>query len=286
MQLNHIRIDPPELFCNFVSSFSGCSAGNINSPIWLCGLEHGGGFSETEPITENWLREATTPFESLHIANGQKFMDSFFAPRSPFCHGVVRSLTMLKLGDIPSDFQTETSWLESKGIIGANGLALVLNAFPVSMKSRSVSDKAWAQDYKVHLNNGQIVPLNEWSTIPYFWIYKKWAIEQRRVIFSKTRELKAPKLILCSGSNEVMLFFELFSARLSNSTVLCDPDNEVPPTFVSCIQNGGNKPDTLIAVVPFFGYQKYTLNSYERYRRVIGAVRTLCIEKFGEKWLD
>ena len=281
-----MKISPPQLFQDFVSSFAGCSSGNVNSPVWICGLEHGGGLLEDEYITEKWLRERICKFEDLHVNSAEAFMQNFFVSESPFCHGVLRALAVLKFGKVPEDFQTNTQWLEHRGLIGSQGLALVLNAYPVTMKSRSHSNSAWDSKYKIQREDGSKELFKDWVSLPYFWLYKKWTIAVRKIPFIQVRERKAPKLIICAGSNEVHDFFELWGVSWKGAEIIPDPQKELQPVYMSYAQNKHGPNDTIVAVVPFFGYQKSTLNSYERYNRIIKLLRDRCINYFGENWLS
>ena len=281
-----MKINPLKLFHDFVSSFAGCSSGNVNSPVWICGLEQGGGFLEDEYITEKWLREGVREFEDMHTNSAEAFMQNFFASKSPFCHGVLRALAVLKFGKIPEDFQINTQWLESHGLIGSQGLALVLNAYPVTMKSRSYSNDAWDSEYKIQHEDGSKELFKDWVSLPYFWLYKKWTIAARKIPFIQVREKKAPKLIICTGSEEVYDFFELWGVNWMGAEIIPDPQNELQPVYLSFAQNKPGQNNTIVAVVPFFGYQKSTLNSYERYNRIINLLRERCINYFGENWLN
>lgn len=40
----------PENFRQAAASLYGCNGGNPESPIWLCALEWGGGYSQEKPI--------------------------------------------------------------------------------------------------------------------------------------------------------------------------------------------------------------------------------------------
>lgn len=61
----------PVEFKRMVESFYGCTAGNINSPIWLCGLEWGGGHDPSVPIPTQDLEPYG--FEELHCWTAKEF---------------------------------------------------------------------------------------------------------------------------------------------------------------------------------------------------------------------
>ena len=64
-----------ENFTKLVESFYGSTVGNIQSPVWLCGLEWGGGYDPETPILESELE----PYgmEDLQATSLQDFIDSF-----------------------------------------------------------------------------------------------------------------------------------------------------------------------------------------------------------------
>lgn len=44
-----------ENFTKLVESFYGSTIGNVRSPVWMCGLEWGGGYDSKIPILESEL---------------------------------------------------------------------------------------------------------------------------------------------------------------------------------------------------------------------------------------
>ena len=126
-------------FDDVVRSFYGCTSGNIDSPVWICGLEWGGGLSIEAPTPI----EAFTPygFEELQCLDTKDFECSFWASRSPFCRAVIKILSVLLKGELLSwkDF----SDLEKEGIVCRDGMALVLNANPISFASQDEAKREW-----------------------------------------------------------------------------------------------------------------------------------------------
>lgn len=270
-------INPPKGFKEFTASF--VYSGNINSPVWICGLEYGRGWKGNIPAEDFKVQK-----DEFQCKSSEAFMDRFWAPESPFCHGVLKSLAVLKYGKIPSDFCTDIHWLTEKGLIGPNGLAMILNAFPISMAGRSQAYANWEKNYKVQCKDGSEVDLSQWTTIPYFWLYKQWVIEQRASVFCAQRKHKSPKLIICTGNSDIDFFYKLWGARWDQTEIITssDPSN----IYLSKVSNDSNKGNTVIAVVPFFGYQRYTLNSYARYNNILGKVADYCEYTFGKNWLS
>ena len=67
---------PSPQFTAMVSSFFGSAAGNIRSPVWICGLEPGGGYSPDIPIPVSNL--APYSFEDLQCWTADDFFGSFW----------------------------------------------------------------------------------------------------------------------------------------------------------------------------------------------------------------
>ena len=127
---------PSPQFKAMVSSFFGSAAGNIRSPVWICGLEPGGGYSPDIPIPVSNL--APYSFEDLQCWTADDFFGSFWGDSSPLCWAVAKILVGLKDGRYDStrfrNRETLRKTLAADNLVGPNGLALVLNAFPISMQ--------------------------------------------------------------------------------------------------------------------------------------------------------
>ena len=142
-------------FFDVANSFYGCTIGNIDSPIWICGLEWGGGLSQDVPTPTEFF----TPygFEELQCLNAKDFENNFWDSHSPFCRAVIKILSVLSKDSIIS--WNSFADLEKEGMIGRDGLALVLNSNPLSFSGRGAAKKDWDK-FKIRL------PLGEGCKIP------------------------------------------------------------------------------------------------------------------------
>ena len=77
-----------ENFTKLVESFYGSTIGNVRSPVWMCGLEWGGGYDSKIPILESELE----PYglEDIQTTSLQDFIDNFWASGSPFCRNTMK----------------------------------------------------------------------------------------------------------------------------------------------------------------------------------------------------
>lgn len=68
-----------ENFTKLVESFYGSTIGNVRSPVWMCGLEWGGGYDSKIPILESELE----PYglEDIQTTSLQDFIDNFLGIR-------------------------------------------------------------------------------------------------------------------------------------------------------------------------------------------------------------
>lgn len=272
------KANPPEKFRQYVASFSGCTGGNPDSPIWCCGLEHGGGW-EGEPIPESYF----VP-KSLDDFDGEHFWDDFWYSSSPFCQAIPKILLILKYGYL-LPYRWDAEWMREHHIAGRNGLAMVFNACPISFKDRS---SAWwhFNNYQVIFNDGSITPFKNWTQLSSFWLYEQWSIEQRKLVFQKVRQEKAPKLIINFGVNNLNQFFTLWGATFDNCEIIKDPligdGKKCSDGYLSIVKNDG-KNDTIVCVLQFPSHQSGF--STEAFKRYIPLIRQRCIDHFGEDWL-
>lgn len=187
---------PSPQFKAMVSSFFGSAAGNIRSPVWICGLEPGGGYSPDIPIPVSNL--APYSFEDLQCWTADDFFGSFWDDSSGFCQAVAKILVGLKDGRYDSTRPRDRKTLAADNLVGPDGLALVLNAFPISMLGVSQRGKSW-QTYRVRLENGTAMPIREWSGLDE---YGKYVFANRRQIYASKVQEYRPQIIICCGIHD------------------------------------------------------------------------------------
>lgn len=275
-----------ENFTKLVESFFGSAGGNVNSPVWLCGLEPGGGYDPETPILESELE----PYgmEDLQATSLQDFIDNFWDATSPFCRNTIKVLCGLYNCTNPQEMASYSqSWetREKLGIVGANGLALVLNAFPISLKGRDVAEEKW-NEYRVRtMDDGcNSIPLRDWTGLNSFWEYEAFVVKHRSKIYSNERKLRKPKLIICFGKQSLDHFRKLWGVEDKDPAVKFNFDDPFNPDFESqgypnCL--GYWSDETLVAVVPFPRFI-----SDKRLKNISIWLYNEVSKKYGPNWLD
>lgn len=269
----------PKEFDGLVKSFYGCTGGNIFSPVWLCGLEWGGGYDASEPI----LIDGLTPyyFEDLHCFTVQEFRDSFWAPGSAFCRNVIKILMAAQEGTYAGGYSNNFDNLSKRKIVGPYGLALILNTFPISMKGRNAASKSW-DEYKVRLKDGSVKSLKEWSELSSFYEYKEYVINNRSVIFTQQRIESLPRLIVCFGYEDYLTLWGGNPQLVKGH--ICSSDDGGNDCSFYWLSNGEGKPRTLLLITPFPS-GPYGLTRGIQFENVFKKVNELCIGEFGSNWL-
>ncbi|WP_345848455.1 hypothetical protein [Shewanella algae] len=222
-------------FKNMALSFYGCDGGNLNSTVWTCGLEWGGGYENNEiPESElkalklwSWDTDGETVAGCLRHQYNQK-LAWFFS---------------YLYGWNVDDYKNES--IKNK-LFCSEGTGFKMNAFPISFKNRdSVS---WSQKIK------------EQTGIDSFQVYKEWCIENRGKHFHNLIQKHNPQIVLCTGISSSNEFFRFFKCDISTIA----HHNE----FHSGLTNDGK---TLIFVVPFFGGRN-GINSYSKMESLVSKI--------------
>lgn len=273
----------PNEFRQLVESFYGCTAGNIYSPVWICGLEWGGDL----PLDTTFSIYNLEPygFEDIHCWSGEEFMGNFWATGSKFCEGVIKILTGLRDGGYVS---AKCSWAKDKliesNLIGPNGLALILNAFPICMQGTSVRWKNW-DNYQIRLEDGSHKLLKEWTHLNNFGEYAEYVIEHRRKVFSaKVVEYK-PQLIICFGNKDK---HERLFGVVENQIPLRESFPSIAKGGIDCnlykIKHPRLDSFTLVLVTPF-PTGIYGLKSDDQFDIVSRNLTEIGHKYFGSNWL-
>lgn len=269
----------PKKIQEVVKSFYGCTGGNIFSPVWLCGLEWGGGYDASEPI----LIDGLTPhyFDDLHCFTVQEFRDSFWAPGSAFCRNVIKILMAAQEGTYTGGYTNNFDVLSKRKIVGPYGLALILNTFPISMKGRNEASKSW-DEYQVRLEDGSVESLKEWSGLSSFYEYKDYVINNRSAIFTQQRMERLPRLIVCFGYEDYLKLWG-GDSKLDEGHI-CSLGSGGNDCSFYWLSNGERKPRTLLLITPFPS-GPYGLTKDIQFKNVFEKVNELCITEFGSNWL-
>lgn len=240
-------------FKEWACSFSGCDGGNINSSVWVCGLEWGRPHYENNQIQDRDLEP--------------KFVSGSWDTND---EDVRTNLTGSKMG-----FNQKLAWFYSY-LLGWNichykdeavnnhlfcqeGTGFKMNAFPISFKDRE--SIAWTDTTR------------ELTGLQDFEDYRKWCIEYRGDFFYKLIEKHNPRMVVCTGITSSNDFIEFFKCEKSKK--------EPKDNFVVCPTNNNN---TLIFVVPFFNARKGILR-YVEMEKLVSNINAYGIKYFNEdKW--
>ena len=279
-------VDPrgvPLQFQKLVESFYGCTAGNIHSPVWICGLEWGGGHDPSVPIPIQDLEPYD--FEELHCWSAKEFWDNFWAGESKFCQAVVKLLIGIRDGEYTSrkrpwnpDFLAETN------LIGPKGLALTLNAFPISMHGTAQRWNSW-NTYQIRLADGTPLLLKDWTKLNTYDDYRKFVFQDRTNKYSNELQKRRPQLVVCFGYNDG--HERLFGVK----------EGQIPlPESFPCSGSGTN--DCFLYMVPHINADTYTLvlvtpfpngsyglNSDKKITAVTKKITEIGQKYFGNNWL-
>lgn len=277
-------------FKKLVESFYGSTIGNVQSPVWLCGLEWGRGYDPKTPILESEFEPYA--LEDIQATSLQHFKDNFWDAHSPFCRNTMKVLCELYNCTDPREkasyCQSWETW-ERLGIVGANGLALVLNAFPISFGKREVAAAQW-NEYKVRtIDDGyNIIPLRDWTGLNSFLEYKNFVVKYRSKIYSNERKLRKPKLIICFGKQSLDNFLDLWGVEDKNPAITFNFDDPYNSDFESksypnCFAYWAD--ETLVAVVPFPSGPS-GLTSDERIKNVSTWLYNTVFKNYGSNWLS
>ena len=239
----------PEQFKKIVESFYGSTAGNIRSPIWFCGLEWGGGYDESIPIFVDNLEPYD--FKSLHVWSAKQFESYFWTPRSAFCRNVIKLLYGLKKGPCSGWSSKYEEW-DKDGIAGPNGIAMILNAYPISFKDRNQAYQVWDK-LKVRFADGHQDLFKSWTGLKTFRDYKSYVLDNRSEVFINERKKRAPKLIIAFGYENYQRLWgaDKGSWDEADFKFSSKPGKKADDCFGYWLNNGEGKEKTLLLITPF-----------------------------------
>lgn len=226
-------------------SLSGCDGGSLNAPIWISGIEWGGGDEEyyTKQLPEEIAKGKYTPSETYN------WKDSL-----TYKYGT----SLAKLITSYHGFDTSEYKIFAEKCTGNE--IFKLNLYPIAF--RSTSDDAWEK-----YNLPEIIGFQEKN------LFKTWCFLHRFPNIAKIVEKYAPKIIICTGIDYLNDFFSCYARHIDIDT----PINYVEVQSES--ENNAHKrrlywskinSKTTLCVIPFFS-GAYGLNSDE------------LLQKFGKK---
>lgn len=284
----------PESFEAAASSLYGINGGNPESPVWLCGLEWGGGYKQEEPEEPDFSQEDESDIQTLEPETVKKYLAGDFQGNGagrPGGSAFYRSQIALLKAIIDGDFGKDDpyTWVDEYGFFSKNRYGFSLNAFPVSMKGRTDGSRSWIED-KVLKVGDRILSFSEWTGIPTFQEYLDWCVKQRNKVFCTFRKKYHPAVIYCGGKSEARRFFDVWADEgdqdAGNGQFEFD-GTVTKMRFEYCWLNNEGFNPTLLVVGPFFGGQ-YGLNSYDDILECGQNIRRICDARFndGGAWLQ
>ena len=296
----HMAGDAGFTFADMARGLTGAKSGNLKGNIWFCGLEEGGGLSLTHPN-----RLYPYPPEYYQAQTLTDFLDNFWYPKSAFCLAVAKFLLAFRNRENGyayhdadfKEFLGKDKWradwdtLQREGLAGPRGLAMVANAYPLSMPSHNSSTEAWAR-YEIWLPQvDRPVSLRDWvfagEELRNFEAYCDRTVSLRREWlkgFWKRLRFR-PRLILSFGYKDYRLLAKLFG--------VADPDRDLH-CFESTNETlrdahfrwwllpaEGDLQETLVCVLPFPSNWPTCLHNEESYTEIVREIERIFGEQLG-----
>lgn len=272
----------PFEFQQMVESFYGCTVGNINSPVWFCGLEWGGGYDSKIPIPIQNLEPYD--LETIQCFSIEEHWNNFWATGSKFCEGVVKLLIGIRDGEYDSNKWTrDPKVLSDLNLIGPKGLALTLNAFPISMSGTSQRQQSW-NSYQIRISSGATLLLKDWTNLETFDDYKNFVLKYRAETYIKELQKRKPQLVVCFGYNghERLFGVQEHQEALDESFSCTGAENR--DCFLYKVPHTDSESFSLVLVTPF-PQGRYGLNSDNKMNVVANNISAIGRKYYGEAWL-
>ena len=240
-------------FTKWAKGFSGCDGGNIDGPIWICGIEYGG----NEELT---FSDVSQP----------KYYSSD-DDREKLIHGTQRyNVKALKLysailGHDVSSYRNVA--LENKFLDKDSDL-FKLNLYPIPFKKDK--DDLWTREKYDQTGLPTKSIYRAWCQLYLFDEIRKWAKKH------------SPKLIIATGIsyyNEFIMAFggidTVHNAEIKKEKIL---DRELLWLKI-------NDDRTILAITPFLG-GRYGLNSDELLEQFGKDISNICMKMLGVNWIS
>lgn len=190
-------VQVPELFTQYISSFSGCMGGNPNAPIWLV-VDH----SARCPLPidpEKVFANPVTNIDALKRA----------PPTTCPC---TESVTRL-INSITGNPEAETSLVFKPEGQEDKQPILLLSASPLC--TGMITTNAWMEKLAVTTPDGEVT-MAKYTGLPSYRDFLNFLVAQRGQVFQAAVAEKSPKIILCSNIFRANDYFKLFGADRKN----------------------------------------------------------------------
>lgn len=248
---------PSNVVQKWARSMSGCDGGNQNAPVWLCGIEPGGGGKGEDDYYKKQLEP--------EIANGEppERSDIYnWAEHNKYRFG--KSFAKLYSAYKEQDMRNYLSYTQSlKG-----DEVFKLNLYPIAFVSTNESH--W------HYHD-----LDSITGFSHKHLFNLWCEHHRFPYFAELRKKHHPELIVCCGLNYLSKFLLFFGAdapevaKLKIEVIPCESGSaRNAPRRMYVTKIGMN---TLFVCIPFFS-GSYGLNSNQMLTYVGNKLRELRAE--------
>lgn len=222
----------------WVCSFSGCDGGNINSDIWLCGIESGYSQGTKEEIKNYYQEKLKCEIEKGKVENPRENFSWKDSLTYTYGRNFAKLYKAIK-GEKVDDYRN----------IENNEDLFKLNLYPIAFPS---TDHRFWTEYNLYEATG----------FKDKYLFNIWCFFNRFSFFSKIRKENNPKLIICTGVDYLKDFLMCFGAENINKI---ETGNIKAESDANKTKNGRTyywvKVDkTLLVVIPFFS-GRYGLNS-------------------------
>lgn len=203
---------------NFLLGFSGCTGGNIHSPIWFCGIEWGGGYETVEELEEYIAQKEL--WEKCPVGDETTL-------EYPYGRTTIKLLTSIygsNVEDYINFFETyKPTYTNSEKS------CFQLNLYPIAFKN--TDPKYWNKNYDRLLGFKDKPEYVRWCQRYRFAEINKWVDRYR------------PELVVCFGLNYENDFNSAFSDGIRSFNEETIDRLKVFWKF--------NEQGTLVAVLPF-----------------------------------
>jgi hypothetical protein len=221
---------------DWACSFSGCDGGNINSDIWLCGIEWGGG-----SINNYYTKILPEQISKGKLETYPKFYDWTDSLSYPFGLSFAKLYTSISGGKVEN-------YSLVKDLKGDE--LFKLNLYPIAFDS--TNDNLWHQ-----------YSLDEITGFESKHLFNTWCFFNRSPFYSKLRKKHSPKLIICTGISYIRDFIMFFGGndKIDKlNTGYLTPEESEFNNYIRQYYWLRLSSNTLLIIIPFFN-GRFGLNS-------------------------
>lgn len=214
-----------------IPSFYGADGGNINYPIWICGLEHGGSFEDNKEELEISIRNNLS-YKTPFSWEDEEYQDAIYAPGnlnrylSAF-YGQYEDI--LPKGENFNNYALDNAFVSTHKMLYRDGIGFKMNLFPLRFKSVE------SRDFEAIESSFNIEQ------------YEQLVLERRGQFYLKKIKEHNPKAIICLGISQLHYFQKFFKIDTFQEAYF-ELENKSIPYHKASLENG-----TDIIVIPFIG---------------------------------